>query len=204
MSKSVRRLVHLFYQRDTYYVLSFDLAGRTIPTFDTPDKVVFGKAKPEDAPAVEGVWHPRQRRRKLKRFRKRLSKGYECFIAKLNDIVVALDWVTGSGDYEPFTGLHIKLSDGCCYGMDLNEHPDYKGRGIGLATLIHCMHQTRIQGYTMHYTIVHARNERMLMTATQLIGFRRAGRINVRRFLGRPYSSWKVGNRTGNTRILTL
>jgi hypothetical protein len=73
-----------------------------------------------------------------------------------------------------------------------------------LATLIYCLRQTKAQGYARHYTIVHARNERMLMTVTQLIGFKKVGQINVRRFLGRPHSNWNVDDRASSSRILTL
>jgi len=202
--KLLIRIKKLIYHTDKLYILQFDLGSQEIPKFDRIEDLYLRRASAEDSDMILDFWPPSQREYKLGRFKKRLEEGYMCFIGITDNNIVAIDWVTDREDYEPMTGLNVNLQSGSCYGLDLSEHVRYKNRGYGLATLLYCMEATKEMGYKKHYTIVHAENEKMLLTSIQLIGYSKAGEINTRRIFNRPSSTWELHGTHGEGRILVL
>jgi acyl carrier protein/GNAT superfamily N-acetyltransferase len=190
------RLAHQLYKKDRFYVLAFDLSSQTIPNIPAPKGTTFGEVSPDDLLATEGLWGPAKARGKQTLFLERLKKGYTGYATWLDRKIVGLCWVTEDGDYESDTGLYIRLRENSCYGLDLNEHPDYHGQGIGLATVAFSLQKARESGRRFHYSVVHAKNERMLAAAIQLLGYKKIGEIVTTRWLRRPSSVCRVHDKT--------
>ena len=204
LSHIVNSFIYLFYREDSFYILSFDLVNQPIPNYEAPESIVIVEASPDDISTVQQVWHPSQRNRKTRSFKDRLALGHTCYVARTNGTVAAIDWMASTEIFEPTTAIKVKFSHGSCYGFDLIEHPDYRGRAIGLAMLTYCLRRNKEDGFKTHYTIVHSDNEKMLLASIQLIGFKQIGQIITKRFFKRPYPGWKINNQSGAGRELTL
>jgi GNAT superfamily N-acetyltransferase len=157
-----------------------------------------------DLAELDGLFRPGLRDYKAKVFRQRLQDGYLCYGAWIDNRLVALDWVATNSDYESTSRVQLTLSAGSCYGLDLNEHPDYKDQGIGLALLSYALDDCRKRGFERQYTIVHGINKTMLLTSTQLFGFKPIGKIWTRKVLGGHRASWEIDGRSGGGAQLTL
>ncbi|MEW5795012.1 MAG: acyl carrier protein [Candidatus Zixiibacteriota bacterium] len=202
--KSFARLAEAIYKRDHYYILAFDLVRQPVPQIRVPDGTTFRAVSPDDLQATNGLWRRAEEQEKQQLFVERLRKGYTGYAAWLDGNIVGLCWVTEVGDFEPDTGLQIKLRENSCYGLDLNERPDYHGRGIGLATVAFSLQKAAESGRAFHYSIVHEKNERMLAAAIQLVGYRMLGEIVTTRWLLRPHSVCYIQDKTFADGVLTL
>ena len=194
----------LLYQKDRYYVLVFDFSAQPIPTLPAPGGATFSEVTENDLQATDGLWRPEVVKEKTRLFYDRLRKGYRGYATRLNGKIVGLCWVTDDGDYEPSTALHIKLREHSCYGLDLNENPDYQGRGVGLATVAYSLHKSLERGCRLHYSVIHAGNERMLAASIQILGYRKVAEIVTTRRLRRPSSVCLMPDNVVSNRVLTL
>jgi acyl carrier protein/GNAT superfamily N-acetyltransferase len=192
------------YSRDRYYILSFDLASRTIPTVTAPHGASLREVAIDDLRSAEGLWHKSKVREKHRLFETRLENGFNGYATWIDGRIAGLCWVTMRGDHEPQTGLHIKTGEGACYGLDLEEHPDYRGQGVGLATIVYSMCGARERGCRSLYSVVHSGNERMLGASIQLLGYSTVGEIITERYLGRPKSVCVIGGRVVEGKVLLL
>ncbi len=204
LARLSRLLVKPLYERDSFYILCLDLEHQPVPNQNALGNVRCGQATDEDLVAAADIWPLKYRKRKLQTFRARAAKGYSCYVAKDAGKVVAIDWMTDAEDDDPFTGLSFRLKPGSCFGLDLNEHPEYYGQGIGLGVLIHCLQQSKEHGHSKQYTIVQTANKKMLLTSIQLLGFKNVGRIKTRRILCRPCSTWQINGVSGSGRSIYL
>jgi acyl carrier protein/GNAT superfamily N-acetyltransferase len=204
MGKARRKCLNLFYQKDRFYILSFDLTGQAIPTIPAPQGTRSGEVTPDDLPATEGLWSPGAAAEKKRLFLQRLKDGYTGYATWLDGQIVGLCWVTRDGDFEPDTGLHIRLREHSSYGLDLNEHPGYPGQGIGLATIAYSLRQSQATGHKYQYSVVHSHNERMLRASIQLLGLKKIGEIVTARNLFGVSSVYEMNDKTDDNKVLML
>lgn len=203
-AKTAGMIGRSIYESDRHYLLSFDLEHSEIPQLAFPGGLTFRHATLDDLPSTDGLWHPSEVRTKRRLFRERIQNGYQCYSAWSEASIVSLCWSTDQEDYEPGTGLRVKLKPQSSYGLDLSEHPEFRGKGVGLACLAYSLRETRNEGARVQYTIVQADNRKMLSAATQIIGFEKIGEISTRRFCRRPHSTWLVKDQQRSGREIIL
>jgi GNAT superfamily N-acetyltransferase len=134
-------------------------------------------------------------------YRNRLGKDVTAFVAMIGEKIVGIDWQNGTGEYEPILGLDVKMKPGSCLGYDLNEHPDFRGKGVGMALLSHSLEEARRAKFVRQFTIVYASNAKMLSAAVQIFGFDVVGEIVTTRWFGRMQCRWELGDRKGHGQI---
>lgn len=194
LGKISGRISRNFYETDRNLILSLDLNEYDLPSYPAPPDVTFDELKSPGTEALHELWPANIRSRKIAKVKHRLDRGYKCYIARIDGAVAAIDWVTDSEDYEPYTGLTIKLKPGSCYGLDLHENPKYINQGIGLATLAYSINKSKEFGFLRQITIVSEQNLKMLQTAIQLFGFKKIGQIETRRIFRMTNSTWAIGD----------
>lgn len=197
-------LSRLLYQRESFHILARDLTTLPLPEVPSPPDIVFRTLGLDDARALNGFWPARLRGKKMRLFEQRLARGYLCLTAWRMDRIVAMDWVSGWGDDEPFTGLSIRTRHGSCLGLDLEEHKLHRGKGIGLALLACSLRESKARGYRRQVTLVQVPNVRMTVAAVVLLGFEKIGELRTRRYLGKPASVWEVNGSRGRGKDLVL
>jgi GNAT superfamily N-acetyltransferase len=198
------KMARKIYDCEMYYILSLNLTNHTSSSFSPPSGVNIRWASRDDIHTAKELWRKRERSKKTKLFDDRFSKGYRCCAAWIDGKIIGIDWLTDKEDHEPETGLHIKLHPGSCYGLDLHEHPYYKGQGIGLAILSYNIQETKNLGFQQQYSIVSSRNESMLMAVTQLFGYKKIGTIKTKRFFNKPSTVWQIDNKIEQSGVLQL
>lgn len=196
--------VNFVYKRDKYYILFIDLTDQPLTIIPSPEGTRWGEVTPDDLPATKGLWSPGAAAEKKRLFMERLAQGYTGYATWLNGQIVGLCWVTQDGDYEPGTGLHIRLREHSSYGLDLNEHPDYPGQGIGLSTVAYSLQQSKARGYKNQYSVVHSHNERMLRASVQLLGLKKMGEIVTTRSLFGTRSVYRMREKKDDNKVLML
>jgi len=199
----VRKTINHIYRRETFIVLSFDLKNRAIPSPQIAEELTIRPLTPDDASQFIELWHDK-RAMKTKRFRQRMADGYIGTGTWSGDRLIGVNWLTGVRDFDYLTGLWIRLAAGACYALDLQEHEDFRGRRIGLATLAQSLREARRLGYVLQYICVNEQNERMLAGAKYLLGYKKVGEIKTVYWFGRPRSRWDVDGRRGRGRTLVL
>ena len=85
----------------------------------------------------------------------------------------------------------VTTSPGTCFGLNLYERREARGRGIGLALLAASLPYTRDLGFARQATIVLERNRPMIAAATQRLGFTVSGSADRSELLGRVRWSWQ-------------
>lgn len=204
VKKLLRCVMNLIYEQSKYHILSFDLQNQSIPTVPVPTGIRFREVELEDLNAVDGLWVKSKHKEKCRLFRERLRKNYMGLAACQKERIIALDWVTDSENWEPDLGVFIVSKTGSCFGLDLNEHPGVRGRGVGIATLARCLQMTKQKGYRAHTTMIHQENQEMLRTCIQLLGFEKIGEIRVQKYLGKPFPRWTVNGLSGNENVIVF
>lgn len=204
LTKLFGKCSRVFYHRERFYILSFDLINQSIPTIPTPPGARAAEVRPDDLNSVNGLWNATDAPEKRRLFRQRLKDGYTGYATWLDGKIVGLCWVTHDGDYEPGTGLHIRLRKHSSYGLDLNEHPDYPGQGIGLSTVAYSLRQSQSRGLKYQYSVVHSGNERMLRASIQLLGLKKIGEIATTRSPFGTRSVYRVNDKPDDNRVLML
>jgi acyl carrier protein/GNAT superfamily N-acetyltransferase len=199
-----RKVMARVYSREKYFILAFDLTNHKAHPYRFDIDLTMKEATLRDKSALSTMWNEDLMERKLALFEKRLASGYICLTAWHQSQIVGIDWLSASGDKEPYTGLDIKMNPGSCYGFDLSEHPQYKGKGVGLATLAYSLAVAKERGFKTQFTIVHSGNRKMLGAAVQIFGFKQVGTIETTRILNRVRSSWEIEGRRGNSPLLQL
>jgi acyl carrier protein/GNAT superfamily N-acetyltransferase len=202
--KAVAESSGLLYRKDRYHILSFDLTSKRIPVVKAPGGATQREVGIGDLSAADGLWHKAKIKEKHRLFEDRLKNGFIGFATWIDGRIAGLCWVAMQGDHEPQTGLHIKTGEGSCYGLDLEEHPDYRGQGVGLATMVYSMHRARERGYRVLFSVVHSGNERMLGAAIQILGYATVGEIVTERYLGHSKSVCVLAGRTVEGKTLIL
>ncbi|MCX6826816.1 MAG: acyl carrier protein, partial [candidate division Zixibacteria bacterium] len=203
-SRLVHGAINHVYERDRYFILAYDLLHQQPHPYRYDMNLTLKEASLKDKSALSGMWQGNLLERKLALFEKRLASGYICLTAWHQNLIVGIDWLSATGDKEPYTGLEIRMNSGSCYGFDLNEHPQYKGKGVGLATLAFSLAVAKERSFRTQFTIVHTGNRKMLTAAVQIFGFKRVGTILTTRILGKPRSLWTLEGKHGHSPLLQL
>jgi GNAT superfamily N-acetyltransferase/acyl carrier protein len=153
---------------------------------------------PGDAAALDVKWGI-----SLASRRKLVAKGSVCLTATHDGDLAAYDWVSSpDGTYQDVTGF--RTLPGACYGFHLMENPRYRGLGVGMALLSYSMTQMRRRGCQWQVTRVNARNRPMLVTASQMFGFRRVGHVDGGAILGHRYARWTISDPSVLGRVVTI
>lgn len=194
----------IVWEQERFHILVFDLQNQPLPKVPIPSSLSLRLGTEDDLPATANLWPGNQRKEKQRLMINRLRLGYVCYTGWMDERIVAMDWVTAKDDDEPGTGLLVSPQPGSCCGLDLNEHPKYTGRGIGLATLSWSLKQSKALGLQRQYTIVQSTNEKMLRTSIGLLGFKKVGEMLTTRRFQKPSSVWQLNGVDGSGRRLRL
>jgi len=190
------------YARQDFVVLERDLLSGKLPDVCASIPLTYRAATAEDIPALQGFWPPEKQERKMRRFSERLASGFVPLTAWNGNEILGIDWLSGTGDFEPLTGLRIAVRPGTCYGFDLYEKRG--GLGVGFALFCLSLHEAHRRGYQRQVTIVNSGNAKMIAASMKLVGFAQVGEIHTRKVLQRPVSTWRLGDQRGRGNILTV
>lgn len=196
--KALRRVTKHIYRKHLSFILAFDLSSQQIPETQASIALEFRNATASDSIALNEVWNPHERHKKTALFKQRITTpGFQTLVAVHHNQIVGVDWISSIGDVEDFLGLIVKMREGSCYGLDLNEKLEFRGKGVGLALLCYSLIVTKRLGFHTQYTLVDQNNEKMLSAAIHLLGFRKVGEIHTHLIAGRPSSVWYVNGKSG-------
>src|SRR6185312_6047771 len=134
---------------------------------------------------LAGIWTSTQAGRMRSHLRRRMETGILCLAAWEGERIVAYDLLGPDGAED------VATYPGTCFGLNLYERREVRGRGIGLALLAASLSYTRDLGFSRQATIVLERNRPMIAAATQLLGFAVRGRAQRSELLGRVHWSWQ-------------
>jgi GNAT superfamily N-acetyltransferase len=196
-------MLHQVYRREIFNVLSFDLRNRAIPSPRIAEAVTIRLLTPDDAAQFLELWRDK-RAMKSKRFRQRMENGYVATGIWNEGKLIGVNWFTGNCDFDSLTGLWIKLAPRSCYALDLQEHEDFQGHRIGLATLAQSLREAKALGFDLQFICVSEYNERMLAGAKYLLGYKKVGEIKTAYWFRRPRSRWSVSGQQGRGGTLVL
>jgi GNAT superfamily N-acetyltransferase/acyl carrier protein len=165
-------------------VLTRELEG-DLPVVPMPDGVTIAPYDGIRDEPLAGIWTATQAGRMRAHLRRRMAAGMHCLAAWEAERIVAYDLLGPSGAED------VTTSPGTCFGLNLHERRESRGRGIGLALLAASLPYTRDLGFSRQATIVLERNRPMIAAATQLLGFTVCGRADRSELLGRVRWSWQ-------------
>jgi GNAT superfamily N-acetyltransferase/acyl carrier protein len=177
-------LAHWVRARQPCLVLARDLAG-VLPVIPLPAGITVAPYDGASAEPLAGIWPATQSARMHAHLRCRMHAGILCLAAWESGRIVAYDLLGPSGAED------VTTSPGTCFGLNLYERREARGRGIGLALLAASLRYTRELGFARQATIVLARNRPMIAAATQLLGFTVCGSAERSELLGRVRWSWQ-------------
>lgn len=204
LGRLVLHVTDIFYLRQKYHILIFDVEDQPLPSYASSVDLTLRQVTAEDSSAFETFCsaityrtHTANRIMTMELFRQRLESGYVCLGAWLNDEIVAIDWWSGEGYKCPFTGLRFHWPDDTCYAMELFEHPEHTGKGVGLSLLAFSLATAKERGYRYQVAMVIGKNVKMLSASVQLFGFVKIGEIDTTRVLFKPLSSWQIDGASG-------
>jgi GNAT superfamily N-acetyltransferase len=165
-------------------ILARDLAA-DLPDVPLPPGVTIAAYDGVSEEPLAGIWTATQAARLRSRLRRHMDAGILCLAAWEDGRIVAYDLLGPHGAED------VTTSPGTCFGLNLYERREARGRGIGLGLLAASLPYTRDRGFARQATIVLERNRPMIAAATQLLGFAVAGRAERTEVLGRVRWSWQ-------------
>jgi len=201
-SRMILSLFGNIYSQESHVILMRDFSDGAIEIEDSSSPIVFKEFFLNDAPALKEFWPPHRQTAMMKLFRQRVQAGFICLSAWIGEEIVGIDFLSGTGDTDPDTGLKIITAPGTCYALDLYEK--YHGRGIGFALLGFSLREAQQRGFQRQVAFVRKNNDKMLAASVQLHGFKKIGEINTTRIFRKPASSWHVNGLTGKEGIIHL
>ena len=204
LARVAERYGRTVYARQRQLLLERDLTWAPLPAVAPSLPLEFRAATLGDQAALDRFWPASRRHYWLRLFRDRIAAGSHCFVAVQAGEIVGIDWVSGKRADTALIALNVEMRPGSCVGENLIERRAHRRHGIGLALLAYSLAEARRLGYARQVTLVSAWNQRMLITATQLLGFRQIGEIVTTWRLGKPRSAWRVGGRNGVGGTLNL
>jgi len=204
LARVAERYGRTVYARQRQLVLQRDLTGAPLPTLTASLPLEFRAATLGDQAALDRFWPASRRDYWLRLFRDRIAAGSHCFVAVHAGEIVGIDWVSGKRADTALIALNVEMRPGSCVGENLFELRAHRRHGIGLALIAYGLAEARRLGYERQVALVSAWNQRMLITATQLLGFRQIGEIVTTWRFGQPRSAWQVGGRAGVGGTLNL
>jgi acyl carrier protein/GNAT superfamily N-acetyltransferase len=165
-------------------VLTRDLDG-DLPDVPLPAGVTIAPYDGASDEPLAGIWTRTQASRMRAHLRRRMQGGMHCLAAWEGGRIVAYDLLGPSGAED------VTTTPGTCFGLNLYERRESRGRGIGLALQAASLPYTRDLGFARQATIVLERNRPMIAAATQRLGFTVSGRADRSELLGRVRWSWQ-------------
>lgn len=165
-------------------VLTRDLDG-DLPDVPLPTGLTIAPYDGASDEPLAGIWTRTQAPRMRAHLRRRMQGGIHCLAAWEGGRIVAYDLLGPSGAED------VTTLPGTCFGLNLYERREARGRGIGLALLAASLPYTRDLGFARQATIVLERNRPMIAAATQRLGFSVSGRADRSEVLGRVRWSWQ-------------
>lgn len=165
-------------------VLTRDLDG-DLPDVPLPTGLTIAPYDGASDEPLAGIWTRTQAPRMRAHLRRRMQGGIHCLAAWEGGRIVAYDLLGPSGAED------VTTLPGTCFGLNLYERRESRGRGIGLALLAASLPYTRDLGFARQATIVLERNRPMIAAATQRLGFSVSGRADRSEVLGRVRWSWQ-------------
>jgi len=196
-SRFFARVLRLVYERQTYFIVEFDLSRQPLREYAAPEGVVLRELTAADAGALQDFWNKEPDKSEMGSFRERPDGDYIRLGAWSGGELVGIDWLSGAGHDAHKIRLRIRTRPGSCWGQGLYEGKMYQGKGVGLALLARSLTEAQRRGYERQVTYVAATNARMLSATIHLLGFKKIGHIQTTWILRRPYSSWQVGEESG-------
>jgi GNAT superfamily N-acetyltransferase/acyl carrier protein len=177
-------VAHWLRARQPCVILARDLEGE-LPEARIPGGVTIAPYDGVSDRPLAGIWTSTQAGRMRSHLRRRMEAGILCLAAWEGERIVAYDLLGPAGAED------VTTSPGTCFGLNLYERREARGRGIGLALLAASLPYTRDLGFSRQATIVLERNRPMIAAATQLLGFTVCGRAQRSELLGRVHWSWQ-------------
>jgi acyl carrier protein/GNAT superfamily N-acetyltransferase len=180
---------HWARSRQPCVVLERELGGE-LPSIPLPDGVSIAPYDGKSDEPLAGIWTETQAARMRAHLRRRMDAGIICLAAWEGGSIVAYDLLGPEGAED------VATSPGTCFGLNLYERRESRGRGIGLALLAASLPYARELGFSRQATVV-------LVAATQLLGFSIAGRAERVERLGRVRWNWRMsGSAVSGPRLL--
>lgn len=177
-------------------ILARDLTGE-LPHFPLPSGVTVAPYDGASDEPLAGMWTKTQATRTRADLRRRMDAGIHCLAAWEGGRIVAYDMLAPSGAED------VTMSPGTCFGLNLYERRESRGRGIGLGLLAASLPYARDLGFSRQATIVLERNRPMIAAATQMLGFEVAARAERSELLGRVRWTWqRHGSSCSGPRLL--
>jgi acyl carrier protein/GNAT superfamily N-acetyltransferase len=165
-------------------ILARDLGGE-LPELAPPAGITIAPYDGVSDGPLAGIWTSTQAGRMRSHLRRRMDTGILCLAAWEGERIVAYDLLGPDGAED------VATYPGTCFGLNLYERREVRGRGIGLALLAASLPYTRDLGFSRQATIVLERNRPMIAAATQLLGFTVGGCAQRSELLGRVHWSWQ-------------
>jgi acyl carrier protein/GNAT superfamily N-acetyltransferase len=197
------KIMYFICNREKYFILEYKLREQPLPNYSSPLGLALREASTQDTAALTAFWKSFEyrtfdnKKMDIELFSQRLESGATCLIALHGDRIVGIDWLLERGYDCPYSGLRFTWARDTCYGGELYEHKDFQGCGVGLELLAFSIEVAKNKGFHRQVTWVTAKNVKMLSAAMQLFNFQIAGQIQITRILGRPFSTWSIGSRSG-------
>jgi acyl carrier protein/GNAT superfamily N-acetyltransferase len=170
-----------------HLLLERRLDDLTTALLEPPPGIDLRPLAPGEEDVLSGLWPPVHERRSRRSVERSLREGATALVAREGDRVLAIDLLSATGAEE----VDVVRPD-ACYGFQLTETREARGRGIGLALVAYSLRVARELGFRFQLTDVWEGNVAMLASATQLLGFRMIGEARRTRVAGFTRWSWEM------------
>lgn len=190
----------LLFEWSEHYVLERRLDGEQ-PALGAPPGIELRPYTAADQRLMTGLWPDFDERRSRREIQRWLIEGAIGLVAVEEGRVLALDLLSVDGNRGE---VELAPSRGACWGLQLVEAPDVRGRGIGLALLAYSLRVSRDRGFRAQLATVRRDNAPMIAASTQILGFRVIGTARRARVLGITRWSWDVDGSRGHGRRLSV
>lgn len=101
---------------------------------------------------------------KLKVFEERLKKGKKAIVALVGNSIVCYVWISFQDEYEPISGLSIRLNGVNGYIHDTFVLPEFREKGIHSAVVFRALEYLKQKGYAGAVTVVKRTNTPSIRT----------------------------------------
>ncbi len=188
------------FERSKHYVLERGLESEP-PSIEPPPGIDLRPYSRADEDIIGGLWPDFSERRSRREMQRWLADDAFAFVALEGTRVVAIDLLSADGNRGE---VELAPARGACWGLQLVEAPDVRGRGIGLALLAYSLRASRARGFRAQLATVSSDNAPMIAASTQILGFRALGRAQRTRAFGITRWSWNIEGLRGHGRLLSL
>ena len=189
------------FERSEHYVMERRLDEGGEPTIGPPPGVDLRSYTSADQDLMAGLWPDFEEQGSRRELQRWLADGVIALVAVEGSRVVALDVVSTDGNRGE---VELSAARHACWGVQLVEAPDVRGRGIGLALLAYSLSVSRARGFRAQLATVESDNAPMIAACTQLLGFHAIGVARRRRIFGVTRWSWELEGLRRRGRLLSI